>query len=134
LRNHIFTNTEQKYMMLLLFERGMFKHAAHSPFFFSSKCCLFHNVTFFGSCIIHILHTECAKIQMPNSSALDVRPTCDTADVQAILPFPPNPLKHVLCDIPDCSSDYKAIPNVTFAVCNGHKCYELATLPSQVMV
>jgi len=38
-----------------------FKHAAHSPFF-SSKCRLFHNATFFGSCIIHTLHTECAKI------------------------------------------------------------------------
>ena len=38
-----------------------FKHAARSPFF-SSKCRLFHNATFFGSCIIHILHTECAKI------------------------------------------------------------------------
>jgi len=36
------------------------KHAAHSPFF-SSKCSLFHNATFFGSCIIHILHTGCAK-------------------------------------------------------------------------
>jgi len=38
-----------------------FKHAARSPFF-SSKCRLFHNATFFGSCIIHILHIECAKI------------------------------------------------------------------------
>ena len=38
-----------------------FKHAAHSPFF-SSQCRLFHNATFFGSCIIHILHTGCAKI------------------------------------------------------------------------
>jgi hypothetical protein len=38
-----------------------FKHAAHSPFF-SSKCRLFHSATFLGSCIIHILHTECAKI------------------------------------------------------------------------
>ena len=38
-----------------------FKHAALSPFF-SSKCRLFHNATFFGSCIIHILHTGCAKI------------------------------------------------------------------------
>ena len=37
------------------------KHAAQSPFF-SSKCRLFHNAIFFGSCIIHILHTECAKI------------------------------------------------------------------------
>jgi hypothetical protein len=38
-----------------------FKYAAHSPFFFS-KCRLFHNSTFFGSCIILILHTGCAKI------------------------------------------------------------------------
>jgi hypothetical protein len=38
-----------------------FKHATHSPFF-SSICRLFHNATFFGSCIIHILHTGCAKI------------------------------------------------------------------------
>ena len=39
-----------------------FKHAAHSPFFFSSICRLFHNATFFGSCNIHILNTGCAKI------------------------------------------------------------------------
>ena len=38
-------------------------------------------------------------------NAIDVRPTCDTADVQAILSFPPNPLKHVLCDVPDCGVD-----------------------------
>jgi hypothetical protein len=38
-----------------------FKHAAHS-LFFSSKCHLFHNIPFFGSCIIHILRTGCAKI------------------------------------------------------------------------
>jgi len=37
------------------------KHAAHCPFF-STKCRLFQNATFFGSCIIHILHTGCAKI------------------------------------------------------------------------
>jgi len=37
------------------------KHAAHSPFFYS-KCRLFHNATFLGFCIIHVLHTECAKI------------------------------------------------------------------------
>ena len=40
-----------------------FKHAARSPFF-SSKCCLFRNATFFGSCVIYILHTGCAKISM----------------------------------------------------------------------
>ena len=35
-------------------------HSLH--FFFSSKCHLFHNATFFGSCVIHILYTGCAKI------------------------------------------------------------------------
>ena len=41
-----------------------FKHAAHSPFFFSlsSRCRLFHNAIFFGSCTIHSLSTGCAKI------------------------------------------------------------------------
>jgi hypothetical protein len=38
-----------------------FKHSAHF-LFFSSKCRLFHNATFFAPCIIHILHTGCAKI------------------------------------------------------------------------
>ena len=38
-----------------------FKHALYSPFFFSSKCSLFHNANLFGSCIIHILYTGCAK-------------------------------------------------------------------------
>ena len=31
-------------------------------FFFSSRCRLFHNAIFFGSCNIHILNTGCAKI------------------------------------------------------------------------
>jgi len=31
--------------------------------FFSSKCHLFHNATFFGSCIIHILHTGVLKLK-----------------------------------------------------------------------
>ena len=38
-------------------------------------------------------------------NAFDVRSTCDTPDVQAILPFPPNHLKHVLCDVSDCGVD-----------------------------
>ena len=38
-----------------------FKHALYSPFFFfSSKCSLFRNANFFGSCIIHIFYTGCA--------------------------------------------------------------------------
>jgi len=40
-----------------------FKHAAHSPFFSSSKCRLFHNATLFGSCIICILHTGVLKFK-----------------------------------------------------------------------
>ena len=35
--------------------------------FFSSKCSLFHNSNIFGSCIIHILYTGCAKIKKNNS-------------------------------------------------------------------
>jgi len=33
-------------------------------FFLSSKCSLFHNSNVFGSCIIHILYTGCAKIKI----------------------------------------------------------------------
>ena len=40
-----------------------FKNAPYSPLFFSSKCSLFHNANLFGSCIIHILYTGCAKIK-----------------------------------------------------------------------
>jgi len=31
--------------------------------FSSSKCILFHNSNVFGSCIIHILYTGCAKVK-----------------------------------------------------------------------
>ena len=37
--------------------------------FFPSKCSLFHNSNAFGSCIIHILYTGCAKIKKNNSGA-----------------------------------------------------------------
>jgi len=40
-----------------------FKHGIYSPFFFSSKCNLFHNSNVFGSSNIHILYTGCAKIK-----------------------------------------------------------------------
>jgi hypothetical protein len=49
------------YIFLFFLSTEYFKHAAHS-LFFSSKCRLFHNAIFSGSCIIHILHTGCAKI------------------------------------------------------------------------
>jgi len=38
-------------------------------FIFSSKCSLFHNSNVFGSCIIHILYTGCAKIKKNYSGA-----------------------------------------------------------------
>jgi len=44
-----------------------FKHGIYSPFFPPSKCSLFHNSNVFGSCFIHILYTECAKISKNNS-------------------------------------------------------------------
>jgi len=44
-----------------------FKHGIYSPFFSSSKCSLFYNSNVFGSCIIHILYTGCAKIKKNNS-------------------------------------------------------------------
>ena len=37
--------------------------------FFSSKCSFFHDSNVFGSCIIHILYTGCAKIKKNNSGA-----------------------------------------------------------------
>ena len=43
-----------------------FRHGIYSSFFFSSKCTLFHNSNVFGSCIIHTLYTECAKIKKKN--------------------------------------------------------------------
>jgi hypothetical protein len=49
-----------------------FKHALYSPFF-SSKFSLFHNGNLFGSCIIHILYTEGAKIKKNNFGAKRLR-------------------------------------------------------------
>jgi hypothetical protein len=39
-----------------------FLNMLHTLRFFASKCRLFYNATFFGFCIIRILHTGCAKI------------------------------------------------------------------------
>jgi len=39
-----------------------FKHGIYSPFFFSSKCSMFHKSNVFGSCFIHILYTVRARI------------------------------------------------------------------------
>ena len=44
---------------------------------FSSKCSLFHNSKVFGFCFIHILYTECAKIEKNNSGAKRLKPVLD---------------------------------------------------------
>ena len=46
-----------------------FKHGIYSPFFFSSKCSLFHNSNLFGSCSIHILYASVLKLKKNNSGA-----------------------------------------------------------------
>ena len=45
-----------------------FKHGIYFQFFSSSKCRLFHNSNVFGSRVIHILYTVCAKIKKKNNS------------------------------------------------------------------
>ena len=68
-----------------------FKHALYSPFFFlSSKCSLFHNANLFGSCIIHILYTGCAKIKKKNNSGAK-RLICRPWKFAALGPGPSGP-------------------------------------------
>jgi len=60
------TATLQMLHFIYFFNKYMywvFKNATRSPFF-SSKWRLFHNATFFGSYVIHILPTGRAKILM----------------------------------------------------------------------
>jgi len=45
-----------------------FKHGIYSPFFSLQNAVCF-TILIFGSCIIHILYTECAKIKKKNSDA-----------------------------------------------------------------
>jgi hypothetical protein len=53
--------------------------------FFSSKCSLFHNANLFGSCIIHILYTEYAKILKNNSGAKGLKELCAIDQLVKIL-------------------------------------------------
>jgi len=57
-------------------------NTAYTLRFFSSKCSLFHNSNVFGSCIIHILYTGCAKVKKitPAPEGQGTSPTlCRTA-------------------------------------------------------
>ena len=65
-------------------------------FFFSSKCSLFHNDNLFGSCIIHILYTGCAKIKKKiqrqrvkgvERSNFSVRLYIDPSSTRSITPY-----------------------------------------------
>ena len=61
------TPLTSKCCILYIYSRNIgtryFKHGIDSPFFFSSKCSLFHNSNLFGSCIIHILYTDVLKLK-----------------------------------------------------------------------
>ena len=54
---------------------------------FSSKCSLFHNSNVFGSCIIHILYTGCAKIKKINNSNLTKRLILSAASPRNLFRF-----------------------------------------------
>jgi len=41
----------------------------HTPFFSLQNAAYFIMLPFFGSCVIHILYTGCAKIKKKNSGA-----------------------------------------------------------------
>ena len=53
---------------------------------FSSKCSLFHNSNIFGSCIIHILYTGCAKIKK-NSGAKRLRWMSTGSDIRILCTY-----------------------------------------------
>ena len=55
------TNTGTKY----------FKHGIYSLFFLNADLC--HDYNIFGSCVIHILYTGCAKIKKNNFGAKRLR-------------------------------------------------------------
>ena len=59
---------------------------AYTLRFFSSKCSLFHNSNVFGSRIIRILYTGCAKIKKNNSGAKRVIAAAATRLVQGVIP------------------------------------------------
>ena len=78
-----------------------FKHGIYCPFFFlSSKCSLFHNSNVFGSCVIHILYTGCAKIKKNNSGAKRLKSQVSTDFNEMLKQFPPALYEcHVQCSL-----------------------------------
>jgi len=73
-----------------------FKHGLYSPFFLFSKCSLFHNSNVFGSCIIHILYTGCAKIKKKSFRRQKVKEMPGSVASGAPPPHPPpHPTKQI---------------------------------------
>ena len=58
--------------------------------FYLLKCSLFHNSNLFGSCIINILYTVCAKIKKKNNSGTKRLKVKENSRAKApqILPLP----------------------------------------------
>ena len=54
-------------------------------FFLSSKCSLFHNANLFGSNIIQILYTECAKIKINKSGAKGLKYIARKNDILVVI-------------------------------------------------
>jgi hypothetical protein len=54
------------YIFLTNTRTEFFKQAAHYPFLSLQNAVYFVMPPFFGSCIIHILHTGCAKKNLKN--------------------------------------------------------------------
>jgi hypothetical protein len=110
LQNHIFTNTEQKYMMLLPFEGGIFAvswRGQRRP-----------------NCRRNARLTATKLLRHTNSSTHQLRSVGEAA-----ISF-----QHWFTLFPrDGSTDCRTIPNVTFTVCNRHEFHDLATLPTPLL-
>ena len=84
-------STESTLCILYIYSTNIgteyFKRGIYSPFLSSSKCSLFHNSNVFGSCIIHILYTECAKIKKKSGSKrlIILEPYATQSSLSAIL-------------------------------------------------
>ena len=73
----------------------------HTLLFFSfSKCSLFHNSNVFGSCIIHILYTGCAKIKTKNNSSAKRLSRCAKNLFQSCNCLNSNDNRTKVCGIP----------------------------------
>jgi hypothetical protein len=109
LQNHVFTNTEQKYMMLLPFEREMFavSYSDH-----------------------YVRITIGTRVEPPQDCYIEQIPGHQLRSVgEATIS-----LQHwFTLFLRDDNSDCRTIPNARFTVFNRHEFHYLATLPTQVM-